>query len=61
MQPPRRLIRLPQDQLALMLGVSRQSVNKVLRHLEQHGVIGLSYGRIEVLDPQALRAAADLA
>lgn len=61
LQPPRRLIRLPQEQLALMLGVSRQSVNKGLRQLEQHGVIALSYGRIEVLDTAALRGAAGLA
>ena len=51
--PPRRLIRLPQEQLALMLGVSRQSINKALQALEQRGWIRLHYGSIEL---QALEA-----
>lgn len=53
--PPRRLIRVPQEQLALMLGVSRQSVNKALRQMEAQGVLGLRYGGIELLDFEALQ------
>jgi CRP-like cAMP-binding protein len=45
----RQRIRLPQEQLALMLGVSRQSVNKALRTLESRGAIALRYGQIELL------------
>lgn len=56
----KRHIRLPQEQLALMLGVSRQSVNKALRALERAGVLKLHYGAIELLDPDALRQAAGL-
>lgn len=47
--PARRQIRLPQEQLALMLGVSRQSVNKALQALEAKGAIALRYGTIELL------------
>ncbi|MED5621201.1 Crp/Fnr family transcriptional regulator [Ideonella sp. BN130291] len=53
--PPRRQIRVPQEQLALMLGVSRQSVNKALRQLEVQGLLGLRYGSIELLDLPALQ------
>lgn len=50
-RPPRRTLRLPQEQLALMMGVSRQSVNKALRTLETQGVLALRYGGIDLLDP----------
>ena len=52
---PRRL-RLPQEQLALMMGVSRQTVNKALKSLEAQGLVALRYGGIELLDPRALAA-----
>ena len=52
--PPRRLVRLPQEQLALMLGVSRQSASKALHALELQGWIRLRYGTIELLDLEAL-------
>ncbi len=52
--PPRRRIHVPQEQLALMLGVSRQSVNKALRQLEAAGLVALRYGGIELLDTAAL-------
>jgi CRP/FNR family cyclic AMP-dependent transcriptional regulator len=55
--PPRRRLYLPQEQLALMLGVSRQSANKALRALEARGVIALRYGEIELLDLPALAPA----
>lgn len=54
--PPRRILHLPQEQLALMLGVSRQSANKALRALAARGVIALHYGGIELLDLAALAA-----
>lgn len=50
----RRVVRLPQEQLALMLGVSRQSTNKALRALEAQGLVALKYGEIELLDLPAL-------
>jgi CRP-like cAMP-binding protein len=51
---PRRQIRLPQEQLALMMGVTRQSVNKALRALEARGWLSVRYGVIELLDLAAL-------
>ena len=43
-----------QEELAMMLGVSRQSVNRQLRQWEADGVVRLHYGRIEVMDSGAL-------
>ncbi|MGS5089904.1 Crp/Fnr family transcriptional regulator [Hydrogenophaga sp. A37] len=48
-EAPRRRIRLGQETLARMLGVSRQSVNKALKALETRGVLRLHYGEIELL------------
>ena len=54
----RRRLRLPQEYLAQMLGVSRQTVNKVLRELERQHVLALHYAEIEILDmPQLLHLA----
>ncbi|WP_411381617.1 Crp/Fnr family transcriptional regulator [Pseudomonas sp. MPB26] len=58
--PARRTLQLPQEDLAAMLGLSRQTTNSLLKALEQQGIIGLSYGAIEVLDLQGLRQAAGL-
>ncbi|GLS15851.1 MULTISPECIES: Crp/Fnr family transcriptional regulator [Hydrogenophaga] len=46
---PRRHIRLSQEALAQMLGVSRQSINKALKTLEAGGRLCLHYGEIELL------------
>ena len=54
----RRELQLPQEDLAAMLGLSRQTINSLLKSLEQQGIIGLSYGAIEVLDLPGLRRAA---
>lgn len=56
----RRVLQLPQEDLAAMLGLSRQTTNSLLRALEQQGVLGLSYGAIEILDLNGLRLAAGL-
>lgn len=45
---PRRRIRLSQELLAQMLGVSRQSINKALKALEASGRLRLHYGEIEL-------------
>lgn len=55
---PRRRLQLPQEQLALMLGVSRQTANKALRGLEKQGLLQLHYGVIEIRDLAALARAA---
>jgi CRP/FNR family cyclic AMP-dependent transcriptional regulator len=50
---------LSQSDLASMLGISRQSVSKVLQRLQQTGAIGLEYGRIQIVDAAVLEGAAD--
>lgn len=54
----RRRLRLPQDYLAQMLGVSRQTVNKALRDLEREQVLSLHYAEIELLSLEGLLARA---
>lgn len=55
---PRRVLHLAQEQLALMLAVSRQTTNQILKELEAQGIVRLSYGEIEVLDLERLRRVA---
>jgi CRP/FNR family transcriptional regulator, cyclic AMP receptor protein len=57
-QPGRTMLRLPQEQLALLVGGSRQSVNQALRGFASRGLVRLHYGRIEVLDAAGLAALA---
>lgn len=52
-------LRLPQEQLGAMLGVTRQSVNKLLRGFEEAGLIAIDYNRITIRDPAALDAIAE--
>ncbi len=52
-------LHLPQDELGRLLGTSRQSVSKELKTLEKHGWVKLAYGRIIIVDPQALQAHID--
>lgn len=51
----RQSVRLPQEALAMMLGVTRQTLSKELNALAQAQVIALGYGRIELLSPEALQ------
>ncbi|UTW06106.1 Crp/Fnr family transcriptional regulator [Pseudomonas benzenivorans] len=55
---PRRVLHLAQEQLALMLALSRQTTNQILKELETRGIVRLSYGEIELLDLPRLRQAA---
>ncbi len=48
------VIPLTQDDLAQMAGTTRPSANKVLKGIEEAGVISLSRGRIEILDLETL-------
>ncbi|MBI2767114.1 MAG: Crp/Fnr family transcriptional regulator [Chloroflexi bacterium] len=50
-----RRITVTQGELASMLGVSRESVNKQLNAFMRSGWIGLARGAVVVNDPQALR------
>jgi CRP-like cAMP-binding protein len=56
--PPRRLLQLPQEQLASMLSLSRQTTNQMLKDLQGQGILSLGYGEIEILDIERLRALA---
>jgi CRP-like cAMP-binding protein len=49
-------LRITQSELASMLGVSRESVNKQLNKFAQEGWIRLGRGSVTVRDPEALRA-----
>lgn len=51
-------VRLSQNDLAAMLGLSRQTINKELGRLVAEGVIDMSYKRIRIVDPDQLRAIA---
>ncbi len=47
-------IPLTQDDLASMAGTTRQTVNKVLREAQRHGLLTLARGRITVSDKEGL-------
>lgn len=47
-------LRSSQEDLARMLGVSRQGVNRQLKEWEAQGIIRLQYGRVVVIDPARL-------
>jgi CRP/FNR family transcriptional regulator, cyclic AMP receptor protein len=47
-QGTRAVLMVSQEALAMMLGISRQTLNKELKSLAGQGAIGLGYGRIEI-------------
>lgn len=47
-------LRLPQEQLGAMLGVTRQSVNKLLRGFEDAGLVATDYNRLTIRNHAAL-------
>ncbi|WVV48168.1 Crp/Fnr family transcriptional regulator [Pseudomonas sp. NA13] len=55
-EPARRVLQLPQEQLALMLALSRQTTNQILKDLQAQGILHLGYGEIEIVDIERLRA-----
>lgn len=52
-------IKLTQDDLGALLGVTRQSIFKELRLLETQGVLRVGYGKLIVVDAEALGRVAD--
>ena len=54
----KRVLQLPQEDLAAMLNLSRQTANALLKDLQAQGIVRLGYGEIEILDIQRLRQAA---
>jgi len=51
-----RILKVSQEQLGLMLGLSRQTVNASLNDLEKNGAIRRHRGAIEIIDPETLQA-----
>lgn len=54
----KRHLRLPQEYLARMMGVSRQTINRALKSLSEGGVIVVRYADIELVNIPALMAKA---
>jgi CRP/FNR family cyclic AMP-dependent transcriptional regulator len=54
----RRMLVVSQEQLALMLALSRQTVNQILKQFEAQGVVGLVRGGVEIIDMDKLRSLA---
>ena len=51
-----QMLRITQQELAYLVGLSRQRVNEALHTLEQQGVIRVEYGGLRVLDLVRLRS-----
>jgi hypothetical protein len=51
-----KILRITQQELAYLVGLSRQRVNVALKRLEGQGAIRIEYGGMRVLDLAALRA-----
>ncbi|MEO7242075.1 MAG: Crp/Fnr family transcriptional regulator [Variovorax sp.] len=49
------LLRITQQELAYLVGLSRQRVNQALRRLHAQGTIRIEYGGLRVIDLKALR------
>lgn len=49
-----RKLSLSQDELANLVGVSRQTTNRALQSLAQRGLVTLEFGRVDIVDDEAL-------
>jgi CRP-like cAMP-binding protein len=56
----KRVVSVRQEQLGMMLSISRQTANQLLKDLEAQKLIALTYGEIEVLDLPGLKRVAQL-
>lgn len=52
----RRVLAVTQQELALMIGVSRQTTNQILKGMEAQGILRVQRGGMEIVDLPALRA-----
>jgi len=50
------LLRITQQELGYLVGLSRQRVNEALRALQASGLIRVEYGGVKVIDLERLRA-----
>jgi CRP-like cAMP-binding protein len=51
-----RLLRITQQELAYLVGLSRQRVNEALQQLQREGAIQIEYGGVKVLDLEHLQS-----
>jgi CRP/FNR family cyclic AMP-dependent transcriptional regulator len=49
------VLRITQQELAYLVGLSRQRVNEALQHLQREGAIYVEYGGVQVLDLACLQ------
>lgn len=54
-----RKITLSQEDLGHLAGLSRQTINRVLKHFEAQGWVSLEFGRVDILNQQALEELAN--
>jgi CRP-like cAMP-binding protein len=54
----RRVLKVPQEDLAMMLALSRQTTNQILRQFETQGALALRYAEIEIVDAVRLQSLA---
>ena len=52
----RRVLAVTQQELALMIGISRQTTNEILKGMEARGILRVQRGGMEILDLPELRA-----
>lgn len=50
----RKRLNLSQEELGHLAGLSRQTVNRVLKSMKQDGLVSLDFGRVTILDDDAL-------
>ena len=55
----RRVLKVPQEDLAMMLALSRQTINQILKQFEGQGALQLRYAEIEIVDVKKLAGLAD--
>jgi CRP/FNR family cyclic AMP-dependent transcriptional regulator len=53
-------IALNQSSLAMLIGASRQTINKILKQFEKDGLVHLGYSSVELLDIDALKRQAEV-
>ena len=52
----RRRVALSQEELGHLAGLSRQTVNRALKSMEERGLVSLDFGRVTIRDSDALAA-----
>jgi CRP/FNR family transcriptional regulator, cyclic AMP receptor protein len=57
----RRVLKVAQEDLAMMLALSRQTTNQILRRFETQGALSLRYAEIEIVDTHMLASFAHAA